>query len=134
MPDPINSELAVRMAELEGTVKTHQAETKAKVFEYQLENRTGWQAVLDKIADYRTEHQTAINTLSEKMVQRELRLVIALIMIIGLAFTIFRTTLPTPTIPLPTTTTQQVETEAITASGNPAKSSSTVPRTTAPTS
>ena len=74
---------------------------------------------LEEVAKRETNHQAAINTLSEKMVNREIRLIIALIMIIGLAFTIFRTTLPTPTITLPTATTQQVEAEAITASGNP---------------
>ena len=119
-----------RISTQEEQMQTHKAETATKISEYQLDYHTGWRAVhasmeamkiriaerdadqAKRDADHRetaakreTNHQAAINALSEKMVNREIRLIIALIMIIGLAFTIFRTTLPTPTITLPTATT-----------------------------
>jgi len=104
MPDPTPQKLAIEVAEVRERMNAHQAETKAKVFEYQLENRTGWQTVLNKIADYRAEHQAAINTLSEKMVNRELRLIAALITVVALAVAFLRFTPTTPTIVLPTPT------------------------------
>ncbi|MBC6427838.1 MAG: hypothetical protein GDA55_01125 [Cellvibrionales bacterium] len=97
MPDdPTIHSLANKVTKLEGTVKTHEAETKAKVFEYQLENRTVWQAIqadmvkrdadqAKRDADYRADHQAAISALSEKMARRENRLLIALIAVVGIA-------------------------------------------------
>ena len=129
MPDPTTQKLAIEVAELRERMKTQHAiyengiqALRADIADYkadQAKRDADYRETaakretkyLEEVAKRETNHQAAINTLSEKMVNREIRLIIALIMIIGLAFTIFRVTLPT-------STTHQVE--AIAASKNPA--------------
>ena len=57
MPDPTPQDLKIDLTRLEGRIdtqeeqmKTHEAETKARVAEYQLDYNAGWQAFLDTMA------------------------------------------------------------------------------------
>jgi len=71
MPDPTPQKLAIEVAEMREQTQTHEAETKAKVAEYQRDYSTGWQTFLDTIAKRDTEHAEKLAKLEAERAQRD---------------------------------------------------------------